>query len=414
MLQKRLFFRTALFIGLAAQLVLVFFARLYAQQNLPQQKTQEQPVTKEMISPQAQRYKELETKLLEEAYERAIDPNTYIVGPGDYFSIVIWGDIQKGFQVPVTPEGMLIVPTVGVLKVDGLSLSELKKRVREAALRKYKQKQISTNLMVMRKLRVHVTGQVFNPGTYIATPVDRVSDLIYRAGGLKAFAYTQDIRIRHLDGKETAIDFSSFQEKGDLSQNPFVRGGDVIIVPTIDYSRSVVKVIGQVEKPGYYPLKPGETVFDFLSRHNLLELEQNFSRVLITHKDGKMVMVDLTGNDAHRIVLKNGDVLMLPQAKRSVYVLGAVQKPGSYKYINNLVAKDYVGLAGSTENAGGLKQIKVIHTGTGKSEKGGDVRVYPGDVIQVPIRTSKRLSEYLQIAGQLAYIVFAYYVTRRY
>ncbi len=377
----------------------------------PQQKTQgQQP---QVMSAQEQRYRELEAKLLEESYEQAIDPDSYVVGPGDFFSIVIWGDIQKGFQVPVTPEGMLIIPTIGTLKVDGLTLRRVQEQVKLAAQRRYKQKRISTNLMLLRKIRVHVTGEVFSPGTYIATPVDRISDLVYRSGGLSAFAYTQGVLVKHLDGTVDTLDFSAFQTKGDLSQNPFVRGGDVILIPPIDYSGPVVKVEGEVGKPGYYPLKPNESVFDFLSRHHLFDLRQKFTHVLITHTDGQKILVDLTSPEAHSTRLENGDVLMLPQDKRFVYVIGAVQKPGNYTYINNLVAKDYVGFAGSTENAGNLNQIKVIHTESGKVEKGSDAPVYPGDVVQVPIRTSKRLSEYLQIAGQLAYIVFAYYVTRK-
>ncbi len=364
-------------------------------------------------TPAFQRYKELETKLLEEAFEQAIDPKTYIVGPGDFFSIVIWGDIQKGFQVPVTPEGMLIIPTIGRLKVDGLTLEETKKRVEMAALKRYKQKIISTNLMLLRKLRVHVTGEVASPGTYIATPIDRVSDLIYRAGGLRELAFTQKIRIKHLDGTETPIDFSAFRLKGDLNQNPFVQGGDIIIVPPVDFSKQVVKVEGMVKSPGFYPLKEGETVFAFMSRHDLLDLEQKITNLVIRRRDGQIIPVNLTNDEAHKTVLQNGDVLEVPQDVQYVYVVGAVRNPGRYNYVNNLLVKDYVGLAGSNENAAGLNSVRVRHAQNGRVEKGANIPVHPGDVIEVPIRGSRKLSEYLQIAGQLAYIVFAYFVVRK-
>jgi len=360
------------------------------------------------------KYKELETKLLEEAYEKAIDPETYLVGPGDYFSIVIWGDIQKGFQLPVTPEGMLIIPTVGILKVDGLTLKATQEMVEKAAMAKYKQTRISTNLMAMRKLRVHVTGEVINPGTYIATPIDRMSDLIYRAGGLKTYAYLQEIYIKHLSGEETRIDFSGFQEQGDLSQNPFVCGGDIILINPIDYSRPMVKVEGYLRQPqGFYPLKAGESIFEFLSRHNLLDRNQKFSQVVIQRGKMPLIQVDLTSDAAHKTKLENGDLLILPLDIRMVYIAGAVQTPGLISYLNTFRAKDYVGRSGITADAAGLNSILVRHLSLGKIEKGGDAQVYPGDVIEVPVRRSKRISEYLQITGQLATIIIAYFAIKK-
>jgi len=45
-------------------------------------------------------------------------------------------------------------------------------------------------------------------------------------------------------------------------------------------------------------------------------------------------------------------------------------------------------------------------------ESGGDAEVYPGDVIEVPVRRSRLYSEYLQIASQLATLLIAYFAIK--
>lgn len=399
------------YLSVSALLLFLFTGLLFAQQK--EEETEKEKAEKLKLQQDVLHYQELETKLLEEAFEQAIDPESYIVGPGDYFSVVLWGDIQKGFQLPVTPEGMLIIPTIGTLKVDGLSLKEVKAVVLQAAKKKYKKTKISTNLMGIRKIRVHVTGEVFKPGTYVSTPTDRVSDLISRAGNLKQYAYIQNIEIKHINGEVETINFSDFKEKGDLQQNPFVQGGDVILIPQIDYSKPNVRVEGFINHPGLYPLIPNETLCDFLSRNDLLDLNQKFTEIQLYRSGEKQRIINLTGAEGCNFKLKNGDKVVLPLKIQQVYVSGAVQKPGIYNYVENLKAKDYVGQAGVNENAGSLNSIKVQHIDKGNIEKGGEASVYPGDVINVPVRNSKRISEYFQIASQVATLIIAYYAIQR-
>ncbi len=385
-------------------LLFIFTGLLFAQKK---EETEKEKAEKLKLQQDVLHYKELETKLLEEAFEQAIDPEKYIVGPGDYFSITLFDNIQERLDILVTPEGMLIIPKIGSIKVDKLTLDRTKSLVKKAALKKYKLSKISVSLIKLRKIRVHVTGKVLTPGTFVVTPIDRVSDLISRAGGLSHFAYVQDLIIKHINSKETHIDYSLFQVNGDLSQNPLLCGGDIIVVPTIDYSKMLVKVEGNLRSPGFYSLKNNEYLSDFLNRHNLLRNSQQIKKVNIKRANGGNIIVDLTESEKHQTILKNGDILILPIDVQYIYVSGAVQKPGQYPYIMNLQAKDYVGRAGMTDNAASINSIKIRHAATGIVEKGGNTRVFAGDIVEVPLRTSKRLSEYLQLAGQIATIIIA-------
>ena len=44
------------------------------------------------------------------ALEKAIDPEKYIIGPGDILSFNIWGAMEAQIPLPVSPEGKLSVP----------------------------------------------------------------------------------------------------------------------------------------------------------------------------------------------------------------------------------------------------------------------------------------------------------------
>ncbi len=46
-----------------------------------------------------------------------VDPKEYIVGPGDIYSVNVWISPPLSLQLPVTPEGSIIIPTVGEVSV---------------------------------------------------------------------------------------------------------------------------------------------------------------------------------------------------------------------------------------------------------------------------------------------------------
>ncbi|MFQ5772374.1 MAG: polysaccharide biosynthesis/export family protein [bacterium] len=133
-----------------------------------------------------------EDKALEfemQALEASIDPNTYIVGPGDQFLINIWSTLESNIRTAVTPEGKLIIPTIGTMNVDGKTLLAVQQLVRKAGEKKYLQSKIDANLVRLRNFRVHVTGQVIKPGPYTALAVYRVSDILEQAGGLTTWGF---------------------------------------------------------------------------------------------------------------------------------------------------------------------------------------------------------------------------------
>jgi len=177
-----------------------------------------------------------------EALEGAVNPETYLVGPGDIFSLNIWGAMETRIPLVVTPEGQLLVPSVGEFLVNGLPLAEVQKQILEKASPFYGNSRITLNLESLRFFRVHVVGEVTYPGTYIAQAVNRVSEVLVEAGGLTDRGWNRAIELRHINGKPDTCDISAFEQTGDLRTTPFVNGGDVIFVPSINFGNDWVQV----------------------------------------------------------------------------------------------------------------------------------------------------------------------------
>ena len=93
-------------------------------------------------------------------------PEGYILGTGDSVSVQVFGKENREMNLTVSREGELVFPTLGPIKVAGLTFSELKKFI----VNKVKQKIIGVDVVVslaeLRSMRILVMGAAYKPGPY--------------------------------------------------------------------------------------------------------------------------------------------------------------------------------------------------------------------------------------------------------
>ncbi|MFC1562505.1 polysaccharide biosynthesis/export family protein [candidate division KSB1 bacterium] len=360
----------------------------------------------------------LKTRTVEFVLEEAIDPNTYIVGPGDLFYVNLWGEEEEGFEVSVMPEGNIIIPSIGSLMIDGFTLKEVNELIIEKANRFYSGMQMTISLADIRKFKVHATGEVNKRGSYNASPVDRVSQIILLAEGYTPWADKKNIEIKHLDGNTDVFNLLEFENRGDIENNPFVRSGDIIHVARIKLSRGMIFVSGNISNPGYSQFYENETIGDLIERINVMKETTDWEYSYIKRKAGsendKLETIPLdfigsmdTDNNPEKIILKNDDYIYLPKKINEVFVYGAVRQQGAFPYYSNMRSSDYAGLAGKTERAGRNESIKVYRKDLKKALRGGDVVIERGDKIEVPIKYIESAKDYLQFIGTFATVLIA-------
>jgi protein involved in polysaccharide export with SLBB domain len=182
--------------------------------------------------------------------EHPIDPETYVCGPGDVFELNFWGKQNFRLRIAADLEGRAFISKVGYVAVAGKTLSEVRTSITKKVRANYPGLQFDLTLQVPRTFLVHVVENVKQAGSYSANPVERVSTVLARAGGVTRGSRRR-ITIERKDGTQVVADLVRYELTGDVKYNPFVLDGDVIRVPS---PGTVVHVNGAVRRPGAYEL----------------------------------------------------------------------------------------------------------------------------------------------------------------
>ncbi len=351
----------------------------------------------------------------QQAIAGVIDPETYFVGPGDALKLNFWGPTSEdlGLTLTVTPEGKLIIPTVGVVDANYKKLQELQAEVKRACAEKYDSRrvQVSLHLTKLRLQRVYIVGQVKTPGVFAATAIDRISFYVSEAEGFTEWADEAHVQLRHQDGTVDTLDMTRFYDYGELAQDAYVRGGDIIYVPRIVLTEQTVFVEGDLLKHGPHKITPNENLLDFLYRIRALKRTANLDAIQLVRGQQSLhvnILSHGAGNGIAHMPLQNGDHIIVPPIKAFVYVQGAVRNPGNFPFIVGYKAGDYAGLAGGVIESADFKGVKVIRHQTGKSEKGPNQEVLRGDTVVVPASRRTTIGQYLTFTAQAATIVLAF------
>lgn len=144
-----------------------------------------------------------------------------------------------------------------------------------------------------------------------------------------------------------------------LADGGFVHQPQVSVL-VVDYQNGKFAVLGQVTKPGQYPLTTSKKVIDALAdAGGVVNLIGADDAMLLKH-DGRRMPIDLIslfqGDARQNLDVTAGDTLYVPRAPL-FYIYGAVQRPGAYRLER------------------GMTVYQAISAGGGLTPKGSDRRV---------------------------------------
>ena len=347
-----------------------------------------------------------------QALTKPIDPETYLIGPGDGLQVQIWGGVDLLYEVIVTAEGKIVIPTIGTLEVKGRRLNDVQELVAREAAKYYRGANTAVTLAVLRLFELFVLGEVNRPGVYPATPVTRVSEVIERADGIAPGGSPRRIEIRRPGGQVASVNLSRFLEDGVLEENPFVSDGVTLYVPL---NAGTVLIEGAVRRPGTYKLTGGDTVDSIIAAaggvtdgaggHVYLApgaagFAPPFGAVGEEAKPplGKETAGTQPVRDGDRITIpaKDGAIAPMPVIEDQVYVVGHVKNPGAVPYIRNRSIMDYVGLAGGGDDRANMAGIIVYRRHQPLAAAAVEA-VQPGDMIDIPEKILKWWQDYVAI-----------------
>lgn len=311
--------------------------------------------------------------------DKAVDPSKYIVGPNDVFSLGIYGYLNQQIPVNVNVEGTVLIPTVGEVKVDGLTLSEAKGKVINAVKKRYYTSDISFTLVtpksflvtvssiVQKKIEVNSMSRVSDLITYIYYDTVNVQRAQYDFSNRSEFFFPsmslRNIEIVHKDGSISNVDLYRYFYTNEDRYNPYLKEGDFVKVPLGFLYKNYVTISGAVQLPGVYEYNKSDDLEAIIGLGRGFDLKAATDSIIlyrtnIETKEFEIFYLDFEKDKKFKI--SEYDRLFVKYKTDyirnfSVTVLGEVNVPGVYPILEKKTRlKDVI------EIAGGMKKTAYL------------------------------------------------------
>ena len=281
--------------------------------------------------------------------EGAVDADKYIVGPNDIFALGVWGIVNQPLPLAVSPEGTLIIPSVGEVDIDGLTLTAAKEKVIAATKKRFISAVITLTLVSPRRFMVTLTG--VGQGTYPTSAIMRASTIIAfvindsvslgksrTSFGDRHIFSLRNITLKRKNGETQRVDLYKYYASRDERYNPFLREGDVINIPKYDWEGRFLSVYGAVQFPGNFEYIEGDNLETAIELVRGATSMANTDSILISRLEpgaNKMnnFYVSLERDKDMKLEPNDRVVVSAYSEQRrdfKVHILGEVMKPGGY------------------------------------------------------------------------------------
>ncbi len=258
---------------------------------------------------------------------------------------------------------------------------------------------------------VSVEGQVNSPGLFaIQTSVDRISDLVKRAGGVNQFAYTKGATlIRKTEFFNTESEQVRRQKNLEalrvlLKENP----------PNPEAQEELlIRLFRDLPKE---KVEIKDSTANNAKRESLDQIAAETPGVAVKFKETEAVAINLekilaNPGSEEDLVLEEGDILNVPKLLQTVRMRGDVVYPTTLRHEQGRGLRFYINGAGGFDRGANRKQTYVVYAnGAVKRTKGlFGVRSYPavepGAEVIIPSKGPKvplRLGDLVGVTTGLA------------
>ena len=329
--------------------------------------------------------------------------------------------------------------------------------VPDIALKKNDLLYIPSKMDLMEDQNVSINGEVINPGTYLFSEGMTVEDLIVLAGGLKEAAATTKVEIArrikepmsqtssNVLGRSYTIDLSegllknnnkdfvlepfdqvyirrspSYREQANVTiQGEVLFGGVYALQSKNERLSTLVERAGGVTSDAYLKgarLTREMTEDELMRRQDVLELNSSSvgdSLNLSTEDLKTTYSVGIDLEEALRnkggyadIVLREGDIIYVPEMNNTVKISGTVMYPNTVTYKNGASLSYYINQAGGYGDRAKKSKVYVVYANgnVGKVKRFGGSKIEPGCEIIVPSkpeRTGSNIAQTVTMASTI-------------
>jgi polysaccharide biosynthesis/export protein len=193
----------------------------------------------------------LQNLSLQEAQEKIrYGLNRFVVDPIVALSLTVQRP-EFNFQAQINPEGNIVVPQLGNVSLQGLTLDEAQEKIRLGLSKILVEPILTVALVSPRQVQITISGEVTRPGIYPVNAITpRVADALQIAGGSTMMADLRQVEVRRrlVDGSVVSqnIDLYAALQNGGTLPNLRLQDGDSLNIPRREigtedgYDRSLV------------------------------------------------------------------------------------------------------------------------------------------------------------------------------
>ena len=363
-----------------------------------------------------------------------VDPN-YRVGPGDELVLILTGDVEDSYELPVTREGFIVIPQVGQVSVANLTLAQLDEVLFSRLRRVYSgvgrnpnaSTRFSVSVARLRSNQVYVVGDVEMPGSYRVSSAGTAMSALYAAGGPTPNGSLRRVEVRRGGGTVATLDVYDYLLRGSSANDPRLQSGDVVFIPS---HGPRVRIWGEVIRPATYEIAPGEALDDLIRSAGGFTAMADRRRVQIERilppterqaAGSDRIVMEVTSEQlatgfGPREPLRAGDVVRVfevaDRVRNQVNITGNVWAPGRVAFQPGMRLSDALRRAGGVKPDTYLGQVLVsrlradstrvqlraeLADTTGRAIE--DIVLADADEIQVFSVTEFRPERYVVVSG---------------
>ena len=281
-------------------------------------------------------------------------PVDYRLGPGDEVIIDVWGASETTIRQTISPEGSILVNTLGPVYLSGKTVGEANQYLKQEFARIYSgvsgtapTTDVKLTLGEIRSIQVNVMGEVMIPGTYTLSSFSSVFHALYSAGGVNKIGSLRNIKIVRNGNIVAELDVYDLLMKGKMKDDIRLQDGDVVLV---DPYISLVQILGKVKRPMFYELTKEENMKTLLEYAGGFTGDAYKKAVRVVRKTGRELQIyNVDEANFASFRMDDGDVVtvdsVLNRYENRVEIRGAVYRPGLYQLdgsvntVKNLLAK---------------------------------------------------------------------------
>jgi polysaccharide export outer membrane protein len=282
------------------------------------------------------------------------------IAPGDELSVSVANSKNLTGSYKVGPDGTILMPFLGAVEVQGLTLSEAADKVARI-LREQRvvlDPQVTVSYADGLPSTASVTGAVKKPGDLQADETTTLDDLLREAQPTDN-ADLSSVRLTLPDGTKKTVDYGSYKRAGFLSGNPLVPPGSSVYVTILPDVQDVT-VLGAVANPGVIPHEPGLTLVRALIAAGGTKDDADLTRIRIKRRSGEQLEANMETVGATTLI-EPGDQVFVPVTAGSTYIMvrGAVRNPGLVPYREKMTLMEAVRAAGQPTDNARLNRVEI-------------------------------------------------------